>query len=713
MTNHRSRRNQRSAAFSSLRSRMAVTVALASGLLFLVVFGVTNWMTHASSTQLAQTYAVQRLEDVDARITLDLRELDSYLVGFTEWSEFYQRTVSFDPAFVEAHVDPWLARKTDATAIVWLDSNGRTLYGYGAQADVTSLKSLARGATHESSGVMRLPDGGTCAIAISPVVGEPKHTAVGVLAIARRIDVTRVILDDSSSEPIEARLLAARPSEIADTGWRTVAVGTKRFSMATVRSTATQTRIISRFIGMDDRPAGWLEIVDRNPAQGRSPLPSGAVPIGLAGLALATGSLFGLLLSGLIDTPIRRFVAYMREQSMAVIEGRGADAELEVGHGLPDEFKTLGETIVELMRQLTLRQAALKEATRRALESEAMFRDVVNASSEIKLLVRDGVIEVANPAASQCLGIPLGNLLRMSFTEALGINDLRTEDDRPLTPQELLENALREPTTIRCEQESCGERWMSCSAATTHDDGDVILFTARNVTEERKLESLRSEVVSVVSHDLRSPLTVISGYLDILERDLDAETRAHAIERAHTAAEHMGSLLQDLLDVARSGNMLKPAVWLPVSLGELADEVASALRVGAQRDIVVVKRREVSVLGDARRLRQALTNLVGNAIKYTPEGTEVTVTVSAEPGYGVISVEDRGEGIPEADRERVFSRYARLERDVDRISGAGLGLYIVKMVADGHGGDVRVETGTAGGALFVLRIPLVPAEENA
>lgn len=710
MKDRRTGQERRSALFSSLRSRMAITIALASGLLFVVVFGVTSWATHVNSTRLAQSYAVERLEDIDARIDMDVRELDSFLVGFTEWDSFYEQTDAPTAAFISAHVDPWLARKTGATAIVWLDRNGRLVYSHGTGADVARLKTLATGVSRSEGGVAHLASG-TCAVAISPIVGQRTHSSAGVLAIARTLDVSGTILKDSSSEPIDARLLAARPSAIAGSGWRTVGVGTKRFSAASVHSTPLETRIVTRFIGMDGASAGWLEIIDHSPSQNQGPLPQGAIPVGLAGLALLVGSVFGLVLSGLIGTPLRRYIQYMRSQSMAAIEGRPADAELALDPALPDEFKLLGETISELMQQLTQRQSALKQATDRALESETMFRDVVNASSEVKLLIRNGVIEVANPAASRCLNLSLGSLLQMPFTQALATNDLRTEDDKEIDPTELLERATHEMVTVRCDVSACGERWMQCVATKVQGDPDVFLFTARDVTEERKLESLRAEVVSVVSHDLRSPLTVITGYLDILERDLDAEKRHHAIERAHDAAEQMSALLQDLLDVARSDSVLKPTVWLPVSLGELVDEVAGALRVGAQRDIVVVKRHEVSVLGDARRLRQALTNLVGNAIKYTPEGTEVTITVWAEPGHGVISVEDRGEGIPEQDRERVFSRYARLDRDIDRIAGAGLGLYIVKMVAEGHGGTVHVESGVSGGARFVLRIPLVPTEE--
>jgi len=711
MKNHTSTRRLRLGLPSSLRSRMMLTVTLVAGLLFLVVFGITTWTTRANTSRLAGRYAVERLTEIDSQIALQTCELNSYLQSYTSWTTFYDQTSNPTQAFISKEIASSLIEKTGATAVIWFNKSGGSIYSSGSSADIARLKHLSLETPQPQSGVAAFPDG-ACTVVISPIVGGTQREPNGTLAIAKVIDPASMVTGTHPTNNTEAQFITTLPPNTSGANWSTVAVNSPHFQAASVYYDPSETRILSEVTSMDDKNGGWFELIDHSSSSAfLGTLPSSLLPASLAGLTLLIGSLVGLILSSLINRPMKRFVEYMRSQSMAAIEGRPTEGTLAVDPGLPDEFKLLGETIRELMQQLTLRQEALKTATERALESEVLFRDVVNATSEVKLLVRDGLIEVANPSACKCLNTSLGNLLDMPFSEALSVNDIRTQNDTPIAPLELLEKAAEDTLTVRCELADHGERWMKCSATRVQDDPRVLLFTARNVTEERKLEALRAEVVSVVSHDLRSPLTVITGYLDILQRDLDAEKRQQVIERAHAAADHMNSLLQDLLDVARSENILAPSVWLPVSLGELADEVAAAHRVGAQRDIVVVKRQEISVPGDPVRLRQALNNLVGNALKYTPENTEITIGVQAEPGYGVITVEDCGEGIPESDRERIFGRYARLDRDMQRATGAGLGLYIVKMVAEGHGGTVTATTGEKGGARFVLRIPLVPIDE--
>ncbi len=243
------------------------------------------------------------------------------------------------------------------------------------------------------------------------------------------------------------------------------------------------------------------------------------------------------------------------------------------------------------------------------------------------------------------------------------------------------------------------------------------MLTARNVTDEHRLEALRAEIVSLVSHDLRAPLTVISGYLELLSRPIDDEARAKAYEAARTAADRMASLIGELLETTRAEQVFAPAVFEKVRLGLLAEDVAEAMRLGSNREIVIVKRKKAEVLGDPLRLRQAIENLIGNAIKHTPDGTDVTVIVDATETHGFLAVEDCGPGVPDDARESIFERFTQLRHRAGR-EGLGLGLYIVRVIAESHGGSVHAESAESGGARFVLEIPLAPrarrvADENA
>jgi len=430
------------------------------------------------------------------------------------------------------------------------------------------------------------------------------------------------------------------------------------------------------------------------------------LPLSLGLASMILGLILGLILDKLIRDPIETYMRYMRDQGYLAIEGVGSSVQLEIDPLLPDEFKDLGQVIQDLLSQLIVRQAALKNANDQILAAERAFRTVVNDSAEVKLLVRDGIVDIANPAAATCFDMPLGTMLKQPVDNLFEQISMSTELGEALTVDGLFELALDRAATVRCDTEEHGERWMRVSVSEGEVPGTYVL-TARNVTEEHRLEALRAEIVSLVSHDLRAPLAVVSGYLEMLDRPLGEAERHKAVESAKTAANRMSALLGDLLDTTRAEQVFAPAVFRRVNLGDLVDDIAESLRVGSGRGITVVKRQEAVALGDELRLRQAIENLIGNALKHTPGGTDITLTVDITANRAIVTVEDTGPGIPERDRALIFNRFARLDPN-GGAGGAGLGLYIVRVIAESHGGTVDIEDAPAGGARFVLAIPAAP-----
>ncbi len=452
---------------------------------------------------------------------------------------------------------------------------------------------------------------------------------------------------------------------------------------------------VTRFVTLDT--AGIFAATETTPY---------TLPLGLGLVSMLLGLTLGLGLDKLIRSPIETFVRYLRDQGYHAIEGRQSDERLEVDPLLPQEFKDLGEVIQSLLSQLGERQAALKSANEQTLVAEQAFRTVVNDSAEVKLLIRNGVVDIANPAAATCLDMPLGSILKQPVGDLFATMALSTEADETITVDALFDLALNRMATVRCESPSHGERWMRVSVSESDAPG-TYLFTARNVTEEHRLEALRAEIVSLVSHDLRAPLTVIGGYLEMLERPLGEPERRKAVESAKTAANRMAVLLGDLLDTTRAEQVFAPTAFRRVDLGALADDIAESMRIGSGHGITIVKRQEAIALGDELRLRQAIENLIGNAIKHTPEGTDITLTVDVAGNRTLVSVEDAGPGIPESQRASIFERFARLDPELGA-DGVGLGLYIVRVIAESHGGAVRVEGSPSGGARFILEIPVAP-----
>ena len=249
--------------------------------------------------------------------------------------------------------------------------------------------------------------------------------------------------------------------------------------------------------------------------------------------------------------------------------------------------------------------------------------------------------------------------------------------------------------------------------------GMVLTFT--DLTEIRKVESklrkavqVRDEVVAVVSHDLKNPVGTIYAAADLLRSGiLPPEAREEHLEIVVRAAERMDRLIRDLLDVARieaGGLSVEPR---PVPVAAVVEEARSLAEPVAVEKGLSLRLRVEEGLPPARadrdRLLQVLSNLVGNALKFTPEGGCVTLEAHAENGEVVFSVIDTGRGIDEESREHLFDRFWQMNRR-DR-EGAGLGLAIVKGILDAHGSWIRVESEEGKGTTFRFGMPAVEGEE--
>jgi signal transduction histidine kinase len=224
-----------------------------------------------------------------------------------------------------------------------------------------------------------------------------------------------------------------------------------------------------------------------------------------------------------------------------------------------------------------------------------------------------------------------------------------------------------------------------------------------------ELDRLKDEFVSLVSHDLRTPLTSISGYVELLRENeaLDDESRGFlAIVERNTG--RLLQLVDDLLFVARvqAGSLV--VEHKEVELGAVAEQCVETLRpraAAAGDELVLERNGAVPARGEPRRLAQLLDNLVSNAVKFTPAGGRVEVRVQRGPGTAVLEVCDTGIGMGADDRERLFERFFRASSAVDRqIQGTGLGLHIAKAIVDAHGGRIDVDERPGGGTIFRVEL---------
>jgi signal transduction histidine kinase len=228
--------------------------------------------------------------------------------------------------------------------------------------------------------------------------------------------------------------------------------------------------------------------------------------------------------------------------------------------------------------------------------------------------------------------------------------------------------------------------------------------------EARTAIQAKDDLFSAVSHELRSPLTSITGWAALLLDSPDAATVSEAARSIASSAALQAQLIEDLLDVSRIMTNKFAITEARIDLQEVIEESVSGMRpIAAAKDISLRKqvKEPVIVDGDAARLRQVLTNLLTNAIKFTPAGGVVETRLSQDGSFGVIDVADTGEGIPVEFLPYVFEQ--RAQATERRFAGLGLGLAIVKHIIELHRGSVAVRSeGEGKGATFTVRIPCTP-----
>jgi PAS domain S-box-containing protein len=254
---------------------------------------------------------------------------------------------------------------------------------------------------------------------------------------------------------------------------------------------------------------------------------------------------------------------------------------------------------------------------------------------------------------------------------------------------------------------------LSIAAAPIESRGIVgAVLVIRDITALQELDRKKDEFLSVASHELRTPLTTIKGYTQLLAQtvnDLQPDERATYLNAVLGEIERMMGLISELLDVSRiETNRLQihaqAIEWLPFIEGRV-----SAFRVQHPARLIHfdVNAAETTVVADPDRMRQVVDNLLSNALKYSPEGSDIDVVVASIDGYVATSVSDYGIGIPRDEIPQLFERFHRARNVSSRYyGGLGLGLYIARAIVEAHGGEITVESEEGSGSTFTLRLPV-------
>lgn len=363
----------------------------------------------------------------------------------------------------------------------------------------------------------------------------------------------------------------------------------------------------------------------------------------------------------------------------------------------------------------------------KAIEYTRALKDIANEKSRMRVLINnltDGVLAVdtrkrvvlANPAflkmlryeGKEAVGLSVEQLCGGSRIEALVESALSMPEDRF---EEYCEELVR-GDAAGAPQAVLSARCVPFRDRAGRNVGAITVL--HDITVQKKMEQIKSDFVSMVSHEVRSPLNSVLAQLHVVTDGLAGEVTPKQMEILGRASEKIKSLLSlstELLDLARIESGLMTLEKERVNPAEIVED-QTAFHEAAAREKQITLRLEPlpelpTVVVNRRNLEEVLSNLIVNAIKYTPEGGQVDVCASTDDKYLKISVRDNGIGISPEDQERVFAPFYRIKNEKTRYTiGTGLGLAIVKSLVEVHGGFIRLQSEADKGSTFSAYFPL-------
>lgn len=363
-----------------------------------------------------------------------------------------------------------------------------------------------------------------------------------------------------------------------------------------------------------------------------------------------------------------------------------------------------------------------------AVSNARLYQGVVREKQRLDAMIEqsaDGVmiidhrwrITTFNRAMEQMTGWPREEALGLPCAEVLGFRDANQRNlcltDCPLQRHPEIANPVVEGWVTTRDGRAIYAQ--SRYAPQRGPRGSLLgaLANVRDITERKREEELQGTFISIVSHELKTPVSIIKGYAGTLRRE-DAEwtkeTLREGLRIIEEEADRLAQQIQDLLDVSRfqaNGMRLDFADWSLASLAASVVQGFAAQTAGRFEFELRFADELAPVHADYERIRMVLANLVSNAIKYSPEGGTIRMGARTDGDWMVAYVSDQGIGIPPEEHERVFERFYRVDNRLKReAQGVGLGLYLSRAIIDAHGGRIWVESQLGRGARFRFTLPL-------
>ena len=417
-------------------------------------------------------------------------------------------------------------------------------------------------------------------------------------------------------------------------------------------------------------------------------------------------------------------------QIIATSVQQGINIQFIIGYLFFGFLPLIFSLVLWIRRQKTDDNTSSLENKLSAVESKSDV--VINAIDDGVLAIsKDGNIELINPSAQQIIGWDQGDALGLNWKSVLKLvtSDGKDVEDleNPIV-QSLSKNQPTHNDKLFLLTSSEKRILVSIVSSPVGTDGEGIIVVFRDITKEKAEEREQAEFISTASHEMRTPVASIEGYLGLALNPATAHIDEKArdfITKAHESAQHLGRLFQDLLDISKveDGRMKNNPKIINVNeflknifdgLATKADEkqlnyifMPDIIDEGKEKSLQPIFYANI----DPDHFREVVSNLIENAIKYTPSG-EVVVNVTGDDKQISVSVKDSGIGIPAEDIPHLFQKFYRVDNsDTREIGGTGLGLYLSRRLAEAMSGNLRVESKYKEGSTFYLEIPRMSSSE--
>lgn len=429
-----------------------------------------------------------------------------------------------------------------------------------------------------------------------------------------------------------------------------------------------------------------------------------------------------LLAAGLVSLILALALVWVTTQAVAKPVSQLTDATRRVAEGDLDypvpvhadaEVGQLARSFDDMRRRLA---AALSDLRVEKSQYEAAFRSMADI-----LFTVDERFQIVtfNPASEQATGLRAEEVVGLHACAIFRPEKGEHTPGCPLGPQPVPPHTPLPQIDHYLTPAGNRLSMLTTRSPIVGEDGRTVgtAIVMHDMSGREELQRLQDEFISTVSHELKTPLGVVKGYATtLLRRDtrFDHKTWSAFLRIIDESADELKGLIDDLLDMSRIGARALKLDLAPVSLADLTRRMAARIRATASdhRIRIDVADGLPPVLGDAQRLEQVLANLLTNAVKYSPAGTEVRVTARVDGECALVQVCDQGPGVPPDEIEAVFERFYRSPEATRRgVAGTGLGLTISRGIVQAHGGQIWVDNRPVCGAVFSFTIPLAYGAE--